>query len=105
MRPLYSDAMPLKLQRLLRKLGSDISIARRKRNLSVEMMCERALVSKQTYQRVEAGDPSVSLGALAMCLFALGEEQRLQTLLDVGNDDTGLLSDIARLPQRIHSPK
>jgi transcriptional regulator with XRE-family HTH domain len=90
---------------MLKKLGSDISIARRKRNLSVEMMCERAVISKQTFQRVESGDPSVSLGALAMCLFALGEEHKLQDLLDVASDDTGLLSDIENLPKRIHRPK
>jgi transcriptional regulator with XRE-family HTH domain len=105
MKPLYVDIMPPKLLKALKKLGSDISIARRKRHLSMDMMCERAGVSKQTYQRMERGDPSVSLGVLAMTLFALGEEHRLQKLLDVATDDVGLLNDISNLPTRIRRPK
>lgn len=103
MRSKYTDVMSPKLKRILKKLGSDISISRRKRSLSVDLMCQRASISKQTYQRIESGDPSVSLGALAMALFAMGEEARLLNLLDVATDDTGLLLDIEALPKRIRS--
>ena len=67
------------------------------------MMCQRTCVSKQTYLRIESGEPSVSLGALAMTLFALGEEERLSNLIDVATDDTGLLLDIESLPKRIRN--
>jgi len=53
--------------------------------------------------RIESGDPTVSLGALAMTLFALGEEERLSNLIDVATDDTGLLLDIENLPKRIRN--
>lgn len=99
----YIDVMSPKLKKILKTLGSDISIARRKRSLSVDLMCQRTCISKQTYLRIESGDPSVSLGALAMTLFALGEEDRLSSLIDVATDDTGLLLDIENLPKRIRS--
>ena len=105
MKSLYVEAMSPKLKKILKKMGTDISIARRKREISVEMMCERMSVSKQTYKRIESGDPSVSLGAFSMALFALGEENRLQNLLDVGTDDVGLLLDVQKLPKRIRIPK
>ena len=103
MRSKYIDIMSPKLKKILKKLGADISIARRKRSLSIDMMCQRTCVSKQTYLRIESGEPSVSLGALAMTLFALGEEERLSNLIDVATDDTGLLLDIESLPKRIRN--
>ena len=103
MRSKYIDVMSPKLKKILKKLGADISIARRKRSLSIDMMCQRTCVSKQTYLRIESGEPSVSLGALAMTLFALGEEERLSNLIDVATDDTGLLLDIESLPKRIRN--
>jgi len=105
MRSNFIDIMPPKLRRLLKKLGADISIARKKRRLSIDMMCERTGIAKQTYQRVEKGDPTVSFGALAMCLFALGEEKRIGDLMDVSVDDTGLLLDRDSLPKRIRKPR
>ena len=105
MKPLYADAMPQKLKKALVTLGGNISIARRKRELTVDMMCERARLSKQTYLRLESGDPSVSLGAFSMVLFALGEESRLVDLLDIASDEVGLMLDISRLPKRIRRQK
>ena len=103
MRSKYIDIMSPKLKKILKKLGADISISRRKRSLSIDLMCQRTCVSKQTYLRIESGEPSVSLGALAMTLFALGEEERLSNLIDVATDDTGLLLDIENLPKRIRN--
>jgi transcriptional regulator with XRE-family HTH domain len=105
MRSSFLDIFPHKLERLLKKLGADLAIARKKRHLSIAEMCERTLLSKQTYQRVEKGDPTVSLGAIAMCLFALGEERRIGDLIDAANDDTGLLLSTEALPKRIRRVK
>lgn len=102
MQPLYQDIMPPKLIKKLKTLGQNISIARRKRLLTIGMMCERACISKQTYMKLEKGDPSVSLGAFAMVLFALSEENRIEELLDVSVDEIGLMLDISKLPKRVH---
>ncbi len=105
MRASYIDIMPPKLARLLGKFGRDLAIARKKRHLSMAEMCERTALSKQTYQRVEKGDPTVSFGAVAMCLFALGEERRLGELIDAARDETGLLLSAESLPKRVRRAK
>ncbi|MEX2123322.1 MAG: helix-turn-helix transcriptional regulator [Woeseia sp.] len=83
------------------KLGADLRDARRKRNLTVEMMVERVGISKATYLKVEKGDPSVSMGVYAMTLFVLGFANALAEIADVRGDETGLLLDTTRLPQRV----
>ncbi len=99
------DTMPAKVRRGLRKLGADIAVARRKRRLTVAMMLERTSLSKQTYQRIEKGDPAASIGAYAMCLFALGFNDPFGDIADMRDDDTGLLLDKERLPKRVRVPK
>jgi transcriptional regulator with XRE-family HTH domain len=105
MRSKSIDIMPPRLSKALKKLGADIAIARKKRQLTIEVISQRAGISKQTYQRLESGNPGVSLGVFAMVLFVLGEGDRLGVLLDMSTDDTGLLIDVAGLPKRVRSPK
>jgi len=40
-----------------------------------------------------------------MVLFALGEAGRVNDLLDISRDETGLLLDEARLPKRVRTKK
>ena len=58
-------------------------------------------VSVSTLRALEAGEPGVSMGSLAMALLSLGVLSRLDDLGDVGQDDIGLLMDIDALPQRV----
>ena len=104
MRSNVADIMPLKVRRALKKLGADIDVARRKRQLTVDMMTERTGVARSTYQRVAKGDPAVSFGVYAMCLFVLGFEG-LGDLADARTDDVGLLLEQQRLPQRVRVKK
>lgn len=95
------DAMPMAVRRSLVQLGHDISLARRRRRITVGMMLERTGLSKATYGRVEDGEASVSVGAYAMALFALGLGPALGDLADPRGDDAGLLMEEARLPKRV----
>ena len=101
MRSSVHDILPAALRRSLVKLGGDIAVARRKRQLTVAMMAERLGVARSTYLRVEKGDPSVSLGVYAMALFVLGFGDALGDLVDPRRDDQGLLLDVERLPKRV----
>ena len=92
---------PPSVQRALRALGRDIGIARRKRRLPVADFAVRMGVSQGTLIRLEKGEAGVSIGALAMALLALGELQRMEEVLDVSRDDTGLMLDVDSLPKRI----
>lgn len=105
MKSSFGDVLPARVRRSLSKLGADLSIARRKRKLTVEMMAERVGVAKATYQKVEKGDPTVSMGVYAMALFVLGLPEALGELADVRRDDTGLLLDTERLPKRVRIKK
>ena len=58
-------------------------------------------VSVSTLRALEAGEPGVSVGSLAMALLSLGILSRLDDLGDLGQDDIGLLMDIDALPQRV----
>ncbi|MDB4994235.1 MAG: hypothetical protein JWM74_1667 [Myxococcaceae bacterium] len=97
-------ALPLSVRRALTKLGEDLSAARRRRRLSMELLAERAFVSRVTLRRVERGDPSVSMGIYATVLFVLGLAERLSSLADPATDPVGLALEGERLPQRVRAP-
>lgn len=105
MRSPVEDSLPPKVKRALGKLGADIGLARRKRNLTVLMMAERIGVAKSTYLKIEKGDPSVAMGAYAMTLFVLGFDAALGEIIDPRRDDQGLMLDAQRLPKRIRIRK
>ena len=93
------------MRQAIANLGADISIARRKRSLTVGMMAERIGVHKNTYLKIEKGDPTVAFGIYAMALFVLGLSEGLTALADPGRDDTGLLLDADHLPKRVRVRK
>jgi DNA-binding XRE family transcriptional regulator len=97
--------LPLRLRQAIAKLGAEISVARRKRSLTIAMMAERIGVHKNTYLKVEKGDPTVSFGIYAMALLVLGLSVALTALADPSRDDTGLLLDADHLPKRVRPPK
>ena len=68
-------------------------------------MAERAGISRTTLNKLEKGDPGVSMGTYATSLFILGLLDRLAELADVRHDELGLDLADELLPQRIrHSP-
>ena len=76
------QASPVPVGRALRKLGHDIRDARRRRRIPVAIMAERASISRMTLNKVEKGEPGVSMGTYATVLFALGMADRLADLAD-----------------------
>ncbi|WP_419603152.1 hypothetical protein [Thiolapillus sp.] len=97
--------MPIPVRRALRKLGQDIRDARLRRRIPTAVMAERASISRTTLNKIEKGDPGVSLGNYANVLFVLGMVERLGELADVKTDSVGLELDEERLPQRIRKPR
>ncbi|HEF4773119.1 helix-turn-helix domain-containing protein [Burkholderia multivorans] len=93
------------VRRALRKLGADIHDARRRRRLTMAVIAERAFTSRATLQRVEAGDPGVSIGIYAAVLQALGLLGGLSEIADVARDTVGQSLATAALPQRIRLPR
>jgi transcriptional regulator with XRE-family HTH domain len=98
-------ALPLPVKRALVKLGADISAARRRRRMPVDLMAERAFVGRNTITRVEKGDPRVSMGIYATVLFVLGMPDKLADLADASGDRIGLDLEEERLPRRVRAPR
>jgi transcriptional regulator with XRE-family HTH domain len=96
-----SSGVPIPVTRALRKLGHDIRDARRRRRIPVKILAERASISRMTLNKVERGDPGVSLGHYATVLFALGMADRLADIADVRHDAVGRELEEEHLPQRI----
>lgn len=94
-------SLPLPAVNALRKLGRELSLARRKRGISTGDMAARLFVSRDTLWRLERGDPTVSSGTLATAAFILQLHDRLANLAAPGTDALGLSLDEKRLPQRI----
>ena len=53
-------------------MGEQIKLARLRRNLSTELVAERAGISRATLWAVEKGTPTVAIGTYAAVLHALG---------------------------------
>ena len=100
-----ASGLPPQSLRAIKRLGADIALARRRRKIPQRLMAERMLVSVQTLQRLEAGDPTVGLAVLASALLVFGMTDRLAELVASDSDRAGMSEDLARLPQRIHAPR
>ena len=70
---------------ILETMGEQIKIARLRRDLSAELVAERANISRATLWNIEKGSPSVAIGNYAAVLHALNNMDR--DLLKVAKDD------------------
>ncbi len=72
-------------QDILCTMGEQIKLARLRRNLPVELVAERADISRATLWKVEKGDKTVAIGIYAAVLHALSGMDK--DLLLVAKDD------------------
>ena len=72
-------------EKILKTMGEQIKLARLRRNLTAELVAERAGISRATLWKVESGNPSVAIGMYAAVLHALNAMDK--DLLLVAKDD------------------
>ena len=94
-----------RVEQVLKKLGSDIRDARKRRGITVQLMAERMGVTRVTVAKIERGEPSSSMGNYAMALYILGKADELEMLMDRTHDSLGLDLVDEKLPKRIRVPK
>ena len=70
--------------KILKELGENIKLARKRRKLSEIQVAERAGIARSTLQLIEKGEPGVAMSSYLQVLFVLGLEK---DLLKVGADD------------------
>ena len=91
-------------QKLLTQMGEQIRLARLRRHLPSELVAERAFISRATLTAIEKGSPSVSLGAYAAVLHALGGLEK-DLLLVAKDDELGRKLQDLDLPHRLRAPR
>lgn len=72
-------------EEILKTMGEQIKLARLRRDLSAELVAERAGISRASLWKVESGNPAVAIGIYAAVLHALGYMDKDLTL--VAKDD------------------
>lgn len=75
-------------QHKLTQMGEQIKLARLRRKLTVELVAERAGISRTTLWNVEKGSSSVAIGAYAAVLHALNGMDK-DLLLIAKEDELG----------------
>ena len=96
---------PPPVERAIRKLGNDISLARRRRHISQASLAERMGASLSTIRRMEKGDARVPIHFFARALHVFGEISALERLLDTAKDDIGLTLMDEQLPKRVRKKR
>jgi transcriptional regulator with XRE-family HTH domain len=96
-----TQQVPSSSVRALKRLGSNISKARRRRRWTQQAMAEQIGASVSTVRRMEAGDPGIAVQYLVSVLSAFGEIEQLNDLLDTRRDVIGQLLQDGELPQRV----
>ena len=87
-------------ERILEQMGEQIRLARLRRDLSTELVAERAGISRATLNNVEKGSPSVAIGIYAAVLHALSNMDT-DLLLVAKDDELGRkLQDLKLTPRR-----
>lgn len=88
--------------RVLADLGQRLKYARLRRHFSAETVAARAGMTRQTLSKIEAGNPSVTMGNYFQVLVVLGLDK------DIGavalDDVLGRRLQDAELPQRKRAP-
>jgi len=72
-------------EKILKMMGEQIKLARLRRDLSAELVAERAGISRSSLWKVESGNPAVAMGIYAAVLHALGNMD--PDLLLIAKDD------------------
>jgi transcriptional regulator with XRE-family HTH domain len=86
--------MPPSTVAALEQLGADLAVARLRRKESLKTWAKRMGISVPTLLRLEAGEPSVSLGVLATALWLVGRDSALATLATPQEDRGALELDV-----------
>ncbi len=91
-------------EQILEQMGEQIKLARLRRRLSVDLVAERAGISRTTLWSVEKGSPSVAVGIYAAVLHALNNMDK-DLLLVAKDDELGRKLQDLELPVRRRAPK
>lgn len=100
-----NETAPFAVKDGARRIGERLTIARKRRRLTVRELASKAGISYDTARAVEAGNLQTGLGAYLAMLWAMGLESEIQAFADPERDEEGKQLDLTRLPQRVRHRK
>ena len=86
-------------EEILKIMGEQIKLARLRRDLSAELVAERAGISRSSLWKVESGNPAVAMGIYAAVLHALNDMDK-DLLLIARDDEMGRRMQVLELLTR-----
>lgn len=93
-------------KRALRRLGKDLTDARKRRRLPCRIVCQRCGISRVTLSKIEKGDGTVALQYYVTVLFVYGMIDRVESLVDKMTDRAGVsIYEEENLPKRVRLKK
>lgn len=84
--PKAIDQLPPATLAAIEKLGADLAVARLRRKESLASWAKRMGVSISTLQRLESGDPTISVGIVASALWLISRDSAIAELAAPAND-------------------
>ncbi len=88
--------LPTSTVAVLQQLGADLAVARLRRKESLRVWAQRLGVTVPTLRRLEAGDPTVSIGILATALWLISRDGELGRLAAPEHDRGALERDVRK---------
>lgn len=94
------QTMPPAATAAIRKLGTDLATARKRRKQSLRAWATRLDVSVPTLMKMEKGDAAVSIGVYATALWIISRHEALGLVADPKEDIAALENEISAAAQR-----
>ena len=86
---LTQETVPFAVASALKRLGSNIALARKRRGMQQEELAAKAGTTHVTLRRVERGNPTTSIAAYFVVLWAMGLDAELADLASPDRDEVG----------------
>lgn len=89
----------------LRRLGDHVRVARERRGMSASELARRVGVDRRTLARLEAGDPTTSIGVLMQALAVLDLARGLAEAIAPEHDREAALLHVRQVGRRGRGPR
>lgn len=96
---------PPPVQQAILTLGGQITLARKRRRLTMSEMASRMFVTRKTLSRLEKGEGGVTMTVLGAALWVLGMDRQLLNIADPAQDAAGIFMETRRMSKRIRHRK
>lgn len=97
------EDLSLGQKKIMEQVGEQIHMARLRRKLPVDLVAERADISRATLWKIEKGNPSVAIGSYLKVLNALGLQEDMEQI--AADDEMGRTLQDMDMGTRIRTKK